>query len=168
MRTVMIVAGLAAFLLSACGQAGEKDEAAKAESPAAAPAGLPDGPTPGLWRVTTAMSKAPAGMTIPPVETCITEAKFEAPEGGPEGQGVECTNTTYRRDGDAMVGSAVCALPNGGKSESTMRVTGDFTRSYTMEIDQKLTIAGVPPQDSKVTMTAERLGDCPAGAAAGG
>jgi len=172
MRTMMVAAGLAALTLTACGQAAEKD-GAQAEADVATAASpdadaLPKGPTPGLWRMTSNLAGAPAGMKMPSIETCITDQPFEPPVRRPgdptagDAPGVQCSNAAFRREGDVMIGSATCTLPGGGKSETTTRVSGDYTRSYQMEVTSKITMEGQATQESKMSMTAERLGDCPA------
>ena len=169
MRTISLVFGLAALSLTACGQGDDGSPAGKTNDAAgqAAAAGMPAGPTPGLWRVTTRISGMPAGMEAPAVETCIREAKFEMPQGAPESSGMTCEQQSFRREGDAMVGHMVCTSADGVRTETDTRVTGDYTRNYTMEL--KSTMTPPPsPEMSEVTMllTAERLGDCPADSAA--
>lgn len=173
MRTITLVSGLAALSLAACGQGGDASPAGKANNAAndtagnVAAAGMPTGPTPGLWRVTTRMSGMPAGVSAPAVETCIREAKFEAPQGVPESSGMTCEQQSFRREGDAMVGHMVCTSADGMRTETDTRVSGDFTRNYTMEVKSRMT-PPPSPEMSELTMvmTAERLGDCPAASAA--
>ena len=166
MRNITLVSGLAALSLAACGQGEDGstvDKANDTAGKAAATAGMPAGPTPGLWRVTTRISGMPAGMEAPAVETCIREAKFEAPQGAPESSGMSCEQQSFRREGDAMVGHMVCTSSDGVRTVTDTWVTGDYTRNYTMEL--KSTVTPPPsPEMSEVTMvmTAERLGDCPA------
>jgi hypothetical protein len=78
-----------------------------------------------------------------------------------------CEQQSFRREGDAMVGHMVCTSADGVRTETDTRVSGDFTRNYTMEL--KSTVTPPPsPEMSEITMvmTAERLGDCPADSAA--
>lgn len=168
MRIVTLASGLAVVALAACGQGGDGAPTEKSpETAATSAAGMPAGPTPGLWRVTTRMSGMPAGMEAPAVETCIREAKFEVPQGAPESSGMTCEQQSFRREGDAMVGHMVCTSADGVRTETDTRVSGDFTRNYTMEL--KSTVTPPPsPEMSEITMvmTAERLGDCPADSAA--
>ena len=168
MRIVTLASGLAVLTLAACGQGGDGAPAEKSPKAAATSAArLPAGPTPGLWRVTTRMTGMPAGMEAPAVETCIREAKFEVPQGAPESSGMTCEQQSFRREGDAMVGHMVCTSADGVRTETDTRVSGDFTRNYTMEL--KSTVTPPPsPGMSEITMvmTAERLGDCPADSAA--
>lgn len=168
MRIVTLASGLAALTLAACGQGGDGAPAEKpTKAAAASAAGMPAGPTPGLWRVTTRMSGMPAGMEGPAVETCIREAKFEVPQGAPESSGMTCEQQSFRREGDAMVGHMACTSVDGVRTETDTRVSGDFTRNYTMEL--KSTMTPPPsPEMSEITMvmSAERLGDCPADSAA--
>ena len=168
MRIIPLVSGLAAFSLAACGQGGDASPAGKANDTAGnAAAGMPAGPTPGLWRVTTRMSGMPAGMEAPAVETCIREAKFETPRGAPESPGMTCEQQSFRREGDAMVGHMVCTSADGMRTETDTRVSGDFTRNYTMEVKSRMTPPPSPEMaEVAMAMTAERLGDCPAASAA--
>ncbi len=167
MRIITLVSGLA-LTLAACGQ-GESGPAGETSvsAPAAAATDMPAGPTPGLWRVTTRMSGMPAGMEAPAVETCIREAKFEMPRGAPESSGMTCKQQAFRRDGGAMVGHIVCTSADGVRTETDTRVSGDFTRNYTMELKSRST-PSPSPEMAEVTMvmTAERLGECPADSAA--
>ena len=167
MRITIALATLAALSLAACNQAGDaerKDAAAPAAG--AAEAGLPEGPTPGLWRITTQMSGMPAGAAPPAVETCIREARFERPEAPmADMKGMDCTQEAFRREGDVIVGRSVCTMGEGMRSDSTIRISGDFSRRYTMEVKSTMTPAPSPQMASTtMVMTAERLGDCPASA----
>jgi len=165
MRIVTLVSCLAGLTLAACGQ-GEGDPAKgkSAESTARAGFGLPTGPTPGLWRVTTRMTGMPSGMEAPTVETCIREAKFEPPQGAtPQSPGMTCEQQSFRREGDAMVGHMVCTTEDGVRTVTDTRVTGDYSRNYTMEVKSTMTPAPTPSMaEVSMVMTAERLGDCPA------
>ena len=168
MRIITLVSGLA-LTLAACGQGGEPNGAEPADAAKApAAAGMPAGPTPGLWRVTTRMTGMPAKMEPPAVETCIREAKFEAPQGPmAESPGMACDQQSFRREGDAMVGHMVCTSAEGVRTITDTRVTGDFTRRYTMEVRSTMTPPPTPAMsEMTMVMNAERLGDCPAGSAA--
>lgn len=167
MRTITLVSALAILSLAACGQGDDEAPAANKAAGNAAQTGVPAGPTPGLWRVTTRISGMPAGMEAPAIETCIREAKFEVPQGAPESPGMTCEQQSFRREGDVMVGHMVCTSADGVRTVTGTRVSGDFARNYTMEV--KSTVTPSPsPEMSEVTMvmTAERLGDCPADSAA--
>ncbi|HYC73401.1 DUF3617 domain-containing protein [Brevundimonas sp.] len=171
MRTIMIVSGLAALSLASCGPGENGSAAEKAGSATgkAAGADMPKGPTPGLWRVTTRMSGLPAGMEPPPIETCIREAKFEPPAGAaPHSPGMTCDSQSFRREGDAMVSHMVCTSADGVRTVTDTRVTGDYTRNYTMEVKSTMTPAPTPSMaEVSMVMNAERLGDCPAEPPAG-
>ncbi|MDP3801566.1 DUF3617 family protein [Brevundimonas sp.] len=169
MRTHILFAGAAALMLAACGSGGEAVNGDKADE-AAAPsvAGLPDGPTPGLWRVTMQVDGLPEGMAAPVVETCMTDEKFESPQ-DPASQmpGMTCSNQSFRREGDAMVGHSICTSDAGVRTQTDMRVSGDFSRRYTMVITSTTTPTPAPePGTRTMTMMAERLGDCPVASAA--
>lgn len=160
MRTM--ISGALALGLAACGQGGEAKTEATADSAAPSAAEMMNGPRPGLWRVTTEMSGMPGGApAMAPVETCIQSATFEAP-GGNQTPGANCTTQPFTRDGDAMVSSSTCTM-QGMKADSTIRVTGDFNSRYVMTVNTKMDPAPAPNMaETTVTMTGERLGDCPA------
>ena len=164
MRIVTLASGLFVLSLAACGQGGE-DRAADGKAGSAgtmAGAATPTGPTPGLWRVTTRMTGMPEGMEAPTVETCIREAKFEPPTGATPQSGMTCDQQTFRREGDAMVGHMVCTSPDGVRTVTDTRVTGDYSRNYTMEVKSTMTPAPTPSMaEVSMVMTAQRLGDCP-------
>lgn len=171
MRLISPLLGLTALSLAACSQGGDAapdQDAAATAGPAPAASGLPSGPTPGLWRITTHMDGMPAGMAPPTMETCIRESKFEAPPGQRTGEpGVDCDQQSFRREGEAMVGHMVCTAADGVRTVVDTRVSGDFTRAYTMEVKSTTTPAPTPTMaETTMVMNAERIGDCPAGSAA--
>jgi hypothetical protein len=170
MRIMTTVAGLAALTLGACGQGAESEKAveAGAEATAVADPGLPKGPTPGLWRITTTMSGMPAGAAPPTMETCVREAVFERPPAPMEDMaGMDCRQEAFRREGDVIVGRSVCTMGPNMHSESIIRISGDLARRYTMEVKATQTPAPSPEMaNMTMIMTAERLGDCPAEAPA--
>lgn len=162
MRTMILISGALVLGLAACGQGGDaKTDAAGGGAPSAAE--MLNGPKPGLWRVTTTMSGMPGGAApaVPPVETCIQTASFEAPAGS-QAPGADCTTQPFTRDGDAMVSSSTCTM-QGMKTDSTIRVTGDFNSRYSMVVTTKMDPAPAPNMaETTITMNGERLGDCPA------
>ncbi|MGV3577542.1 DUF3617 domain-containing protein [Brevundimonas sp.] len=161
MRTMIPISAALALGLAACGQGGETKTDAVTEGAAPTAAAVLEGPQPGLWRVTTAMTGVPGGATVPAVEHCVTEAQFEAPAQGSM-PGADCTTEAFRREGDAVVGGTVCQM-QGMKTESTIRVTGDFSSRYVMEVRTRMDPAPMPEMaETVMTMTGERLGDCPA------
>ncbi len=164
-KITLTLAGLA---LTACGQGDDTTPAAQA--PAAAPASqaaaVMEGPRPGLWRVITRAPGLPEGAAMPAIETCVTRQDFSDMQRAP-GQDmpddVRCSEQSFRRDGDAMVGHSVCDMPGGVRTVTDTRVTGDFSRRYSMEVRTRMTPAPTPSMaDTTLTMTAERIGDCPA------
>lgn len=166
MRSAIIGGVAVACLLglSACGNNNKAETPAGegAGSAPAAAAGTLDAPKPGLWRVSTAMEGAPGGASIPAQEICIKEAKLEAP-GDAQQAGADCTTQPFTRQGDAMVATTACTLPGNMKTDSTIRVTGDFNSRYVTEVTTKMDPAPTPQMaQTKITMTAERIGDCPA------
>ena len=168
----LLIPGFAVLMLTACGQGDDDSAATEGAAPAAdaaapvAGSAAPDRPTPGLWRVTTRMPGMPAGMEPPAVETCIRDSTFRPPQGA-QAEDMNCARPSFRREGETMVGRLVCTSPAGERTVTDMRVTGDLSRRYTMEMTMATTPSG-GPQAAAMTMvmTAERLGDCPAGSAA--
>lgn len=60
-----------------------------------------------------------------------------------------------------MVSRSVCTMPNGVRTETETRATGDFNSRYTMMVKSRSTPAPSPSTaETTMTMTAERLGDC--------
>ncbi len=169
MRNITLtLAGCIGLALTACGQADDKAPASKADSAPAVAA--MEGPRPGLWRITARIPGMPEGVSMPPIETCVTRQDFSEMQRGPGQEmpeGVECSEQTFRRDGDAMVGRSVCTMPDGTRAETDMRVTGDLSSRYSTEVRTRMTPAPDPSMaETVMTMTAERIGDCPAGSAA--
>lgn len=166
MRSAIIGGVAVACLLglSACGNnnKAEGPAAEGGETASTAPATL-DAPKPGLWRVSTAMEGMPGGASVPAQDVCIKDAKLEAPASAQQ-PGADCTTQPFARQGDAMVATSSCTLPGNMKADSTIRVTGDFNSRYVTEVTTKMDPAPTPQMaQTKVTMTAERIGDCPAG-----
>lgn len=173
MRSIRLaLAGLIGLSLTACGQGDDKAPASKAavDAGSAPAAAAMEGPSPGLWRITTQVPGMPAGVAMPAIETCVTQQDFSDMQRGPgqeAPEGVQCSEQSFRRDGDAMVGHSVCDMPDGVRAVTDMRVTGDFSRRYSMEVKTRMTPAPAPSMaETTMTMTAERIGDCPAGSAA--
>lgn len=169
---IMGAVALAGLLgLAACGDnkaaqtpTGEAEGAtssAPTSVPGSAQAAL-EAPRPGLWRVTTSMEGLPGNLAIPPQEICVTEAKLEAPT-GPAEAGADCTTQPFARQGDAMVTTSTCTLPGNVKADTAIRISGDFNSRYTTVVTTRLDPPPMPQMaETKMTLNAERLGDCPA------
>lgn len=170
----LVFAAVAAALgLAACGPsepatdtaaAPAADAAAPVDAPAApaASTALPEGPAAGKWKMTiTAM-----GQALPPTEICYEkQVSLEEAEKMQQQAGVSCTEQSYKKEGDAWIGHSVCTMEAGPggplKVTTDTRVTGDFGSKYAMEIASKMDPAPMPSMaDQKMTITAERLGDC--------
>lgn len=160
MRNILIVAATTA-LLAACSNAdsGKAGEGGETAAPAAAAAA--QAPKAGLWEQTTSGGMIPAPMTV---KMCVGEPTpgtnpFEAPPTA----GSECTQS-----GTATDFQSTCTT-NGMTVTSAGKVTGDMNSAYKVELNTKTTGPNVPPQMADMTMTidAKRIGDCPAGVAAG-
>ena len=166
-----IAAAAAALGLAACGPsepasdtaatAPAADTAAPAPAASAAAPAI-EGPAAGKWSVTmTAM-----GTTLPASEVCYSkQVSLEEAEKMQQQSGITCSEQSYRKDGDAWIGHSVCTMeagPGGPMKVTTdSRVSGDFSKKYTMEITSKMDPPPMPSMaEQKMTMTAERLGDC--------
>jgi len=171
MKRSFALAAITALGLAACGPSepaandaastDRADEPAAPAAPAVAAAPAIEGPAAGKWRVTmTSM-----GQTLPATETCYAEQVSIAEAQKMQQQaGVSCSEQTYRRDGDAWIGHSVCTMDNAGSPmtmTSDTRVTGDFASKYSMDITSKIDPPPMPNMaEQKITMTAERIGDC--------
>jgi len=159
---MILISGLAAVALAACGQDGGEtsaDGSPKAAKGAPNVASLEEGPKPGLWRITTSVG----GMTMPAVETCVRESRFETPADVEDSSDMSCSEETFRREGGALVGHVVCTSSGGERITTDMRVTGDLSRRYSMEMTTRTAPAPDPSMaEMTMVMNAERLGDCPA------
>ncbi len=117
-----------------------------------------DGPAPGKWRITTTMSAMPAAM--PPIETCYAKTTFAEMQKKQQGAGVQCSEQSFNRQGDAMIGHSVCTV-NGMKTTTDMTITGDVKTAYTMDMTMKMDPPPAPGMgEQKMTIKAQRLGDC--------
>jgi hypothetical protein len=169
MRLAITVA-TAALAVAACGPsapasdtastAPAADSAAPAPAAAAAPAVI-EGPAAGKWRMTmTAM-----GQTMPPTETCVAkQVSLAEAEKMRQQSGVTCSEQSYRKEGDGWVGHSVCTMTGAGTPmtvTSDTRVTGDLSSKYTIEMTNRMDPAPMPSMaEQKMTIAAERLGDC--------
>ena len=167
-NTMLTGAALAALAFAACSPSAPATDAATtpaAAAPAAAvataPAGMPEGPAAGKWRVTTTAM----GTAMPPSEVCYDkQVSVEDAQKMQQQAGVDCTEQSYKREGDAYLGHSVCKMEVAGKQMTTttdMRVTGDFNTRYTMEMTNRMDPAPMPGMEEQtMTILMERLGDC--------
>jgi hypothetical protein len=135
--------------------------AAETAAPAAAAAPTVDGPAAGKWKITMTTM----GQTMPATETCYaTQTSFADAQRMQQQAGVTCAEQSYNREGDAVIGHSVCSSDIAGKTTKITtytRITGDFKTKYTMDITRMMDPAPAPGKtEQKITMTAERLGDC--------
>jgi len=168
-----IAAAAAALGLAACGPsepasdtastapAADSAAPAPAASSAAAPAAI-EGPAAGKWSVVmTAM-----GTTLPASEVCYAkQVSLEEAAKTQQQAGITCSEQSYRKDGDAWIGHSVCTMEAGPagptKVTTDSRVSGDFSKKYTMEITSKMDPPPMPSMaEQKMSITAERIGDC--------
>lgn len=164
MRVSMIAATLAVLSLAACGQGGDaaKDDAAtSADATASAAAPDLEAPAPGKWRMTSQMASGPgAGMAMPAAEVCITAADTTAAQKAQLPPGADCQNPTIRKEGATTVSHVQCTS-NGSTVVVDSRITGDMKTKYTTEMTTKTTPEPAPGMgEIKMTITAERIGDC--------
>lgn len=159
------IAALCGLALTSCGKSG--DAAKTGDAPAAAssggvseaPAGMPK-PRTGKWKLTTSMP----GMTaeMPPTEICITAEMVNDTEWSKSQlpKDMDCPVMTQRVEGGAIIAHSVCKV-NGHTLTGDTRTFGDFRNSYTVETTSSVDPAppGMP-NPTKMTIRAERVGDC--------
>jgi hypothetical protein len=165
-----LTAVMLAALAAACGEKPATTDGATPAVDAAAPApaaasaaaapGI-EGPAAGKWSITMTTM----GQTMPPTEVCYDkQVSLAEAEQMQRRSGVTCSEQSYKREGDAWVGHSVCAMDAQGMKmtvTSDTRVSGDFSSKYTMEMTNKMDPAPMPGmEEQKMTMTAERVGDC--------
>lgn len=165
MTRVIAVAALAALALAACSKKADEPAAAAPAASAPAPAaavGAPK-PTPGKWRMSTKMDGMPAGMpAMPATEVCL-KAEDLADDGAWATGGkkpANCSEMTNTVVGGVVTVHAVCT-EQGVTTTMDIRASGDFAKRYTTETTMKFSPAPPGAQDTmKVTVVAERVGDC--------
>ena len=162
--SIIAAAAIGVFGLAACSQPAANGDAEKgdAAAPSTAPANL-SAPAPGLWRLTTS-TNAPGAPAMAPTEVCVTAANANFDSATPPATpGADCTTRPMTREGDAMVGGATCNIAGGMRTDTTVRVSGDFSRAYTIATTTRMEPAPSPAMgEITATVTAERIGDCPA------
>jgi hypothetical protein len=168
MRLAMTAAAIAALGLAACGEKPATTDGATPAADATAPAPAEaaaapaiEGPAAGKWSV----SLTSMGQTLPPSEVCYDkQVSIAEAEKMQQQTGVGCTEQSYKREGAVLVGHSVCSVDAAGKKMTVTtdtRVTGDFSSKYTMDIISKMDPPPMPGmEEQKMTMTAERVGDC--------
>jgi len=170
MKLFLTAAAIAALGLAGCnktepaatdGASSTPAPAAETAAPAAAAAPAVEGPAAGKWKITMTTM----GQTMPPTETCYaTQTSFADAQKMQQQAGVTCSEQSYNREGDAVVGHSVCTSDIGGKATkitTDTRITGDLKAKYTMDMTSVMDPAPAPGMsEQKITMTAERLGDC--------
>lgn len=163
-----VLAVLAALSAGACGQPAAPGAAGPAQSPAAAvpppttarePARL-DGPVAGRWKV----SITAAGMSLPPQEVCY-EKQMTLSEANSlqQSAGMTCSEQSFQPSPGGMSGRSVCTMA-GTTITTDMRMTGDFSTAYTMDMTAMMNPAPPgAPNPSRTSVRMERLGSCDAG-----
>lgn len=121
---------------------------------------------PGLWSLTMQMQGMPGGGTN--TQQCVdaksdAEMQRKAMAGDPRQR---CTQKSLTRVAGGVEFQAECTSAE-GKVSVRSRATGDFDKRYT--VDSRMTFD--PPQhgvnEATVKITAQHMGDCPAGMAPG-
>jgi len=118
------------------------------------PADMPK-PDPGLWQMKTSLAQMGGmGMTF---ETCIDESTQDLLV-QPDDE-AECTDQSYRRDGNRIVFEASCRV-EGSVARINGTFTGDFTRNYQGQINTTYTppLEGMAVTD--MTMDARWISAC--------
>ncbi|MDO9471456.1 MAG: DUF3617 family protein [Caulobacter sp.] len=165
-RATLLTAGCAALALTlgACSkQAEDKAPAAEAPASATATAGAAMKPTPGRWKMTTTMDGLPAG-AMPAIEVCLTadDLKDDAWATGAGKRPDNCSKMETKVAGGRVTTHAVCAS-EGVTTTMDMTASGAFGKRYTVETVMKMDPAAPgAPNPMKMSVVAERLGDCQA------
>lgn len=176
MRVSLTIAALAALGLAACDSKPAADSTAPTGDSTAATAAAPaapepaasaalaaemEGPAAGKWRMTVSMM----GASPPPNEVCYEkQVSFAEAEKMQQQAGVTCSEQSYRREGDALIGHSVCSMDAGGtpmKVTTDTRITGDFSSKYTMDMTSKMDPPPMPSMtEQKMSIVSERIGNC--------
>ncbi len=165
-RATYLAAGCAALALTlgACSKKAEDKAAPAADAPAAGAASTSAGaamkPTPGKWKMTTAMAGLPAG-AMPAIEVCLTADDLKGDDWATgQRRPDNCSKMESKVVGGVVTTHAVCASEG---ITTTMDVTasGDFSKRYTVETVMKMEPAAPgAPNPMKMSVVAERVGDC--------
>lgn len=172
MRMILATAA-AAIALGACGGSEKVVESGTPTAAASAPAApVASGPAAaemdmvaaGKWSMTTTMM----GQSMPAMEVCYDKSMtFQDAQEKQKEAGVTCSEQTYRREGDKLIGHSVCTRKLGSAPmtmTTDMVITGDLKTAYQMEMTTKIDPAPptLPAEDMRMTVAAKRLGDCDA------
>jgi hypothetical protein len=168
MRTILALSvAVAALSVAAC----NKPAAPKAEAPpAAGKAGAAlKMRKAGVWEINTEMPNMP--VALGPMRRCFGAEEvggemFRRPGRG--GRGPECMPRIEPQPDGSIKIAGSCDLPNGGHSETTGVVTGDFATHYAVTMTNTISDTGTPMDGAHtIKMDAKYLGACPAGVEAG-
>jgi hypothetical protein len=159
MRLVLLVslAALSAGALSGCKPTPPADTQAAAGPAVDAPRRKP-----GLWKQSMLIQEGDSIQNVPICLDAASDAKLSW-WGRP---GSDCSTSQVSRQPDgSWKFQSTCALPQGGQVVTEGRAVGDFTRSYQVVADSRVTGA---PNDNlngshSVTIDAVWQGDCPKG-----
>lgn len=113
----------------------------------------------GLWQLTLQVSGAPAQQ----VRQCIdarTDRQMQYFNQGTDTQA--CARNEWRQEGDRFIGESECRF---GSSISTTRSVfqGDFSKTYKGEIESRIEPPLAGMSQTRVSLSARWLGNCPAG-----
>lgn len=167
---VYLLAAVAALALAACGGSNTPaatDPAATPETastetpaaPAAAPAALM-GPAVGQWEIASKMGD----MSLPPSKICVDkQLTIEDAQATQQQAGTTCEGYSFQPDGAKVSGTYTCTDATGAKTSVQMTMEGDVNTAYTtnMVMTRDPAPPGMP-NPFTITMSAKRLGDCPA------
>ena len=156
--------------LVACGpktetKAGDKPATTQAVASTPAAPAAPGWPKrkPGLWTQTMNLKEQGFSRSF---RFCIDEATDQKIGVSAQGADTHCQQKSMTRgiDGGWTIVSS-CDMGPAGKSDSTVRVSGDFNSHYVMDITSTTTGAAQPAMNGehKMSMTADWSGACPAG-----
>jgi hypothetical protein len=167
---VYLLAAVAALALAACGGSNTPaatdpaatPETASTETPAA-PAAIPTalmGPAAGQWEITSKIGD----MAVPASKICVDkQLTMEEAQSIQQQTGTSCTDYNFQQAGGAINGTYTCTDATGAKTAVQMTLEGDVNTAYStnMVMTRDAVQPGVP-NPFTITMSAKRLGDCPA------
>ena len=113
----------------------------------------------GLWEMT--MIRA-GGMTGK-AQACVSSAQDKANGFMPPPPGANCDPPRVDHAKGGMTVHLVCHSKAGSSTDTTVVMTGDFQRSYTMKVSTQTTPAASNARPAPMSFVARYLGPCPSG-----
>lgn len=171
-KSGLVIAGLGALALSACGEKTETTKTATATTTAAtttAEAGGPLDPNappkrkPGLWQQTIS-SGGTVAMASKVCLDAATDAQMSIAGAQASKNACPGAKTARAADGGYTI-DATCNMGSGGTVATHAVMKGDFNNAYEVDVNSTTTGAAAPQMNrsDKIKIMAKWLGPCPAG-----